>query len=98
MVGLLVVVVGALIGVNWVGGDDAPASSTASDSNTASVGSGWIDASRLPAEARQVLSEIDHGGPFEYPGKDGSVFGDDERIAVVLVGDGPDVDVPALQR
>ena len=46
----------------------------------AAAESGWIDAADLPAQARRVLAEIDHGGPFEYPGKDGSVFGNHERL------------------
>ena len=76
IVGVLVVLVGALIGVDKVGGSDAPPR-TAVTTGTASAGT-WIDASSLPAEAREVLTEIDHGGPFEYPGKDGSVFGNFE--------------------
>ncbi len=32
---------------------------------------------QLPVEARQVLNEIDHGGPFRYP-QDGTVFGNFE--------------------
>ena len=79
IVGVIVVLVGAFIGVDKVsggGGPDAPAASASSTVATAS--SGWIDASSLPAGARTVLQEIDHGGPFEYPGKDGSVFGNFE--------------------
>ncbi|MCA1982471.1 ribonuclease domain-containing protein [Nocardioides nematodiphilus] len=84
IVGVIVVLVGALVGVDKVdGGSDAPASSasstvTGADSAGSSTDSTWIDASSLPAEAREVLTEIDHGGPFEYPGKDGSVFGNFE--------------------
>lgn len=33
----------------------------------------------LPNEARQTLLLIQSGGPFPYPGKDGSVFGNFER-------------------
>lgn len=33
----------------------------------------------LPAEARQTLQLIQNGGPFPYPGKDGSVFGNFEK-------------------
>ena len=60
---------------------DHVASSTtgiASGSSTAPGGLAWIDAAALPAQAREVLDEIDHGGPYEYPGKDGSVFGNYE--------------------
>lgn len=38
----------------------------------------WISVSQLAPEARTVLQEIAHGGPFAYPGKDGSVFGNYE--------------------
>jgi len=83
LVGIVVVLVGAFIGVDKVSGSGTP--SNGSHAGPGSAGSGgsdsggsWIDASRLPAEARTVLQEIDHGGPFEYPGKDGSVFGNYE--------------------
>ena len=33
----------------------------------------------LPAEARQTLQLIQQGGPFPYPHKDGSTFGNFER-------------------
>ena len=33
----------------------------------------------LPAEARQTLELIQQGGPFPYPHKDGSIFGNFER-------------------
>lgn len=35
--------------------------------------------SSLPAEARQTLQLIQQGGPFPYPHKDGSIFGNFER-------------------
>lgn len=35
--------------------------------------------STLPIEAQQTLSLIRQGGPFPYPHKDGSVFGNFER-------------------
>ena len=38
-----------------------------------------IDASALPPEAHQTLERIRRGGPFPYPHKDGSVFGNFER-------------------
>ncbi len=40
----------------------------------------WIGASELPAEAQETLELIDAGGPFPYPGKDGSTFGNFEGI------------------
>lgn len=33
----------------------------------------------LPPEARDTLWRIHHGGPFPFPNKDGSVFGNFER-------------------
>lgn len=33
----------------------------------------------LPAEAQETLRLIRHGGPFPYPRKDGSIFGNFER-------------------
>jgi ribonuclease T1 len=38
-----------------------------------------ISASELPAEARHTLQLIARGGPFPYPHKDGSVFGNFEK-------------------
>lgn len=35
--------------------------------------------STLPAEARQTLQLIKQGGPFPYPRKDGSIFGNYEK-------------------
>ncbi len=39
-----------------------------------------IAVSELSAQARQVLTEIADGGPFEYPAEDGSMFRNDEGI------------------
>jgi len=39
-----------------------------------------VAASALPAQAQTVLEEIEDGGPFEYPGKDGSTFGNYEHL------------------
>jgi ribonuclease T1 len=36
--------------------------------------------SGLPREGRRTLALIDAGGPFPYPGKDGSTFGNFERL------------------
>ena len=38
-----------------------------------------VAAADLPFEARQTLQLIKRGGPFPYPGKDGSIFGNFER-------------------
>ena len=40
---------------------------------------GWIGQAELPLEARQTLSLIQRGGPFPYPHKDGSIFGNFEK-------------------
>lgn len=40
----------------------------------------WVKTSHITPEGRDVLREIDRGGPFEYPGKDGSVFGNFEGV------------------
>ncbi|MGL5405913.1 MAG: ribonuclease domain-containing protein [Propionibacteriaceae bacterium] len=34
----------------------------------------WIKVSSLPKEAKETLVLIDRGGPFPYPGKDGSIY------------------------
>jgi ribonuclease T1 len=39
----------------------------------------WVALSDLPPEARQTLQLIQRGGPFPYPPKDGSPFGNFER-------------------
>lgn len=38
-----------------------------------------ISLSELPPEARQTLALIQRGGPFPYPRKDGSTFGNFEK-------------------
>ncbi|MFF5498874.1 ribonuclease domain-containing protein [Streptomyces aquilus] len=38
-----------------------------------------VQASRLPAQARETLRLIDEGGPFPYA-KDGAVFGNFEKL------------------
>lgn len=38
-----------------------------------------VSLAELPQEARQTLRLIRSGGPFPYPGKDGSVFGNFEK-------------------
>lgn len=48
--------------------------------DTGSAGSpATVALAELPAQARQTLQLIQRGGPFPYPGKDGSVFGNFER-------------------
>ena len=87
IIGVLVVLVAAFVGAGQIGGQDGgrvgggeDPPDTRAHATVAGTSSGWIDAVQLPAEAREVLAEIDHGGPFDYPGKDGSVFGNYEGL------------------
>ncbi|WP_189304015.1 ribonuclease domain-containing protein [Streptomyces albospinus] len=41
---------------------------------------GSVCYSQLPSQAHDTLSLIDQGGPFPYPGKDGSVFTNTEGV------------------
>lgn len=54
-----------------------PRSSAASERPEAS-GIRSVDLADLPPEAAETLDLIDAGGPFPYPGKDGSTFGNFE--------------------
>lgn len=44
-----------------------------------------IDATHLPAEAQRTLRLIQTGGPFPYPHRDGSVFGNFEKRLPVRI-------------
>lgn len=55
----------------------APRSSAASERPDTS-GFPTVDLADLPPEAAETLDLIDAGGPFPYPGKDGSTFGNFE--------------------
>jgi ribonuclease T1 len=39
-----------------------------------------VNITQLPPEAQTTLKLIDQGGPFPYPSKDGSIFGNRERL------------------
>lgn len=39
-----------------------------------------VNLSDLPQEAETTLQLIDQGGPFPYPGKDGSIFSNREKL------------------
>ena len=39
----------------------------------------WVTPGDLPPEARQTLQLIQRGGPYPYPAKDGSTFGNFEQ-------------------
>lgn len=43
----------------------------------------WVALADLPPEADATVRLIDAGGPFPYPGKDGSTFGNLERLLPV---------------
>lgn len=40
----------------------------------------YVDLADLPVEAAEVMDDIDAGGPFAHPGKDGSTFGNREGL------------------
>lgn len=40
----------------------------------------YVDLADLPPEAAETVALIDAGGPFPYPGKDGSTFGNFEGV------------------
>jgi ribonuclease T1 len=83
--GLLVLLMGLWVAVFPAGGGSTTADSPTSTQASAALaathtpGSGLptVTAGKLPAEARQVLTQIDHGGPFRYS-QDGTVFGNFE--------------------
>lgn len=54
----------------------APRTSAPGDSS----GLPTVDLADLPPEAAETVALIDAGGPFPYPGKDGSTFGNFERL------------------
>ena len=54
----------------------------ASQAKGPTVSLGTVTRSELPTEARDTERLIRLGGPFPYPHKDGSVFGNRERILV----------------
>lgn len=62
----------------------APSSSPSSSPRTSapadSSGLPTVDLADLPPEAAETVALIDAGGPFPYPGKDGSTFGNFERL------------------
>ncbi|QUQ65940.1 ribonuclease domain-containing protein [Kutzneria sp. CA-103260] len=79
----LLALVFAVVGVTTAA-TPALASPVAAHSVLASCGdtSGYqhVALSSLPAQAADTVKLIDQGGPFPYPGKDGSVFTNVEQI------------------
>lgn len=81
-----VVTVALLLAVWWLqsrGTDDSAArgrddvsTSTTKDAD----GFHFVAVDELPPEAAETLELIDDGGPYPYPGKDGSTFGNFEGV------------------
>lgn len=40
----------------------------------------FIEVAELPAQAHDVLDDIDAGGPYDYPSRDGTTFGNFEGV------------------
>jgi ribonuclease T1 len=89
VLGTLLAVLVVAAALLWGGGGDdsgGRASETSTSGPSASSGrdpvSGlpWIAAGDLPDEARETLALIDAGGPYPYPGKDGSTFRNEEGL------------------
>ncbi|MFJ9865092.1 ribonuclease domain-containing protein [Streptomyces sp. NPDC101165] len=70
-----------LLSVLLTGCSSGTSTATASGASTPAwaQGMGTVQASRLPAEARQTLALIDKGGPFPFA-RDGVVFGNFEGL------------------
>ncbi|MFC7342179.1 ribonuclease domain-containing protein [Saccharopolyspora griseoalba] len=69
----------ALVVLGWFGQDIfAESQSSGSVPGAAESGLPVEELSGLPAEAGKTWDLIERGGPFPYPGKDGSVFGNYE--------------------
>ncbi|WP_237111460.1 ribonuclease domain-containing protein [Nocardioides sp. WS12] len=84
-----VATVALLLAVWWLqnrGADDDSAArgrddvSSASTPDTDSDGFRYVAVDQLPPEAGETLELIDDGGPYPYPGKDGSTFGNFEGV------------------
>jgi ribonuclease T1 len=56
-----------------------PAVHAKTDAGEAAVAIGTIAVADLPGQARTTLKLIKQGGPFPFPRKDGSTFGNRER-------------------
>lgn len=61
---------------NATAADARDTSNAATDPRSMSV----MRAAELPPQGREILQLIRNGGPFKHAGKDGSVFGNFERI------------------
>jgi ribonuclease T1 len=70
-------------------GDDQTPAATTGPASSPTVQSGdidpvsglpWVLEEELPVEGQGTLALIDQGGPFPFPGKDGSTFGNLEGL------------------
>ncbi|MGW0878603.1 ribonuclease domain-containing protein [Streptomyces sp. NPDC002671] len=77
LAGLLVVLAALLTGCSSASSTTHPSTGTAVPTPAWVRGMRTVEASELPAEARQTLALIDQGGPFPYA-RDGVVFGNFE--------------------
>ena len=71
------VALGAVVLGTWLGTPDLVHARGASEA--VGLQSEAVRLSELPSEAADIHRRILAGGPFRYPGKDGSVFGNRER-------------------
>ena len=71
------VVLGAVVLGTWLGTPDLV--QARGESETVGLQSGAVRLSELPPETADTHRRILSGGPFRYPSKDGSVFGNRER-------------------
>lgn len=71
------VALGAVVLGTWLGTPDLV--QARGEPEVLGLQSGAVRLSELPSEAAVVHRQILAGGPFRYPSKDGSVFGNRER-------------------
>ncbi|GAA4806133.1 ribonuclease domain-containing protein [Nocardioides caeni] len=78
------------VGVWWLQSRDDEPPSRAGDSSSVEPrepgealdpdGIPYVDLADLPPQAADVMAQIDDGGPFAHPDKDGSTFGNREGL------------------
>lgn len=71
------VVLGAVVLGTWLGAPELV--QARSEPEATGLQSGAVRLADLPPEAADIHRRILSGGPFRYPSKDGSVFGNRER-------------------
>ncbi len=62
----------------WARGDTDPEPTSSGNDFTSRLP--FVELSALPPEAATTVELIDAGGPFPYPGRDGSTFGNFEGL------------------